>query len=146
LSSFFPLCVFPIAKEAQVNIPKDAFRTRRSKYASEGTNRCPKCNKARTSIGWCKPCDTKALEEQFGTWTSGNEELDKFIQETQSSANTPLDFMRWIEFDLFSDVEFVAKGGFGSVFSANSQALGKVALKFLDNSETLAKEFLDEVS
>ncbi|CAG8501406.1 1599_t:CDS:2 [Paraglomus occultum] len=134
-----------LAKEANVNIPKDAFRTRRSKLAIEGTNRCPTCNKARTSIGWCKPCDTKALEEQFGTWTSGNEELDKFIQETQSSANTPLDFMRWIEYDAFTDIEFIAKGGFGSVFAANSSTYGKVALKFLDNSETLTKDFLDEL-
>jgi len=136
-----------LAKEANVNIPKDAFRTRRSKFSIEGTNRCPKCNKGRTTTGWCKPCDNKTLEEQFGTWTSGNEELDKFIQETQSNANTPFDFMRWIEYDMFTNIEFIAKGGFGSVFSAdtNSQDYGKVALKFLDNSETLTKEFLDEL-
>jgi hypothetical protein len=53
--------------------------------------------------------------------------------------------MRWIKFDVFSDLEFVAKGGFGSVYSAKSNAWGKVALKFLDNSENLARDFLDEV-
>ena len=53
--------------------------------------------------------------------------------------------MRWINFDVFSEREFIAKGGFGSVYSAKSNAWGKVALKFLNNSENLARDFLDEV-
>jgi hypothetical protein len=53
--------------------------------------------------------------------------------------------MRWIKFDSFSDLEFVANGGFGSVYSAKSKAWGKVALKFLDNSESLGRDFLSEV-
>jgi len=53
--------------------------------------------------------------------------------------------MRWIPFDSFSELEFIAKGGFGSVYSAKSKSWGKVALKFLDNSEELTSEFLEEV-
>ncbi|CAB4415882.1 unnamed protein product [Rhizophagus irregularis] len=40
---------------------------------------------------------------------------------------------------------FEAQGGFGKVYSAKSSAWGKVALKFLDNSESLASDFLDEL-
>ncbi|CAI2165404.1 16010_t:CDS:2 [Funneliformis geosporum] len=64
---------------------------------------------------------------------------------TQINANTPYDYIRWINFDSFSDLKFIAKGGLGSVFSAKSDAWGKVALKFLDESDNLAHDFLEEV-
>ncbi|CAG8606638.1 10018_t:CDS:2, partial [Paraglomus occultum] len=106
--------------------------------------RCPNCNRPQTTVGWCKPCDTRALRENFDKWTSGNEELDAFIRETQLNANTPFDYMQWIPFDKFTDLKFIAEGGFGSVYSAKSKEWEMVALKFLDNSEHLTSEFLDE--
>lgn len=108
-------------------------------------SKCQKCGEPRSAIGWCKPCNTEYLKSKFGTWTSGNKDLDRFIEETQLNASTPFDYMRWIPFDTFKDLEFIARGGFGSVFSAKSENFGKVALKFLDNSEELTKDFLVEV-
>ncbi|CAG8612337.1 18739_t:CDS:2 [Rhizophagus irregularis] len=139
-----------LAKEAGIVVPPNSF----SKSGSPSLNKnekssklskCSKCGGTRTAIGWCRPCDTAKLKAHFKNWTSGNEELDQFIRETQLNANTPFDYMRWINFDSFSDVKFEAQGGFGLVYSAKSSAWGKVALKFLDNSESLASDFLDEV-
>ncbi|CAG8481195.1 12572_t:CDS:2 [Dentiscutata heterogama] len=60
--------------------------------------------------------------------------------ETQLNANTPFDYIRWIPFEEFTNIEYIARGGFGSVCSAYSENWGNVALKFLYNSENLLKE------
>lgn len=70
--------------------------------------------------------------------------------------------MQWIPFENFSDVKFVLKGGYSSVFSATwankkekvwdgaKQTFVEkplmVALKSLKNSQNVSDEFLDEVS
>lgn len=139
-----------MAKVVGRSLPSDAFQGTSlggspSTHTKERFSKCSNCGGSRSSFGWCKPCNTKKLMENFEKWTSGNDDLDKFIRETQRNASTPYDYMRWIPFENFSDLNFVAKGGFGSVFSAQSSDLGKVALKFLDNSENLAKDFLNEL-
>ncbi|KAG9294838.1 hypothetical protein G9A89_008530 [Geosiphon pyriformis] len=138
-----------LAKEVGINVPENAFQktgeSLTNPTARESVSRCPQCGNSRTSIGWCRPCDTGRLKGNFELWTSGNLELDTFIRETQLNANTPFDYMQWIPFDSFTDLQFIAKGGFGSVFSANSESWGKVALKFLDNSDNLTQDFLDEL-
>ncbi|GBC20409.2 kinase-like domain-containing protein [Rhizophagus irregularis DAOM 181602=DAOM 197198] len=67
--------------------------------------------------------------------------------------------IEWIEYDKFEDVEYLAKGGFGTTFKAvwkdgpwtinNSQlereGETKVALKCLHNSQGITTEFLKEV-
>ncbi|CAG8798264.1 5129_t:CDS:2, partial [Dentiscutata erythropus] len=45
----------------------------------------------------CDRCLSKLLESEFSNWTSGNLQIDKFIQDTQ---------------------QFISKGGFGAVYSA----------------------------
>ncbi|CAG8481669.1 2397_t:CDS:2 [Funneliformis mosseae] len=139
-----------LAKEAGIPIPPNSFSKPSvgrspSLNKSKGLSKCSKCGETRTGIGWCRPCNTAKLIAQFKNWTSGNEELDQFIRDTQINANTPYDYIRWINFDSFSDLKFIAKGGLGSVFSAKSEAWGKVALKFLDEAENLARDFLEEV-
>jgi len=139
-----------LAREAGVAVPTTAFSKSalglsKENGSSDGISKCSKCGEPRTSIGWCKPCNTKKLKDQFQNWTSGNDHLDEFIRETQISANTPFDYMRWIPFDSFSDLQFIAKGGFGAVYSAKSKSWGQVALKFLDNSQELTRDFLEEL-
>jgi len=139
-----------LAKEAGIVVPPNSFSKTGSPSLSKSersskASKCSKCGETRTAIGWCRPCDTAKLKAQFNKWTSGNEELDQFIRETQLNANTPFDYMRWINFDVFSDRKYVAEGGFGQVYSAKSDAWGKVALKFLYNSENLGRDFLDEL-
>ncbi|CAB4377124.1 unnamed protein product [Rhizophagus irregularis] len=102
------------------------------------------------------------LINEFENWTSENEVLDKFIQQTQLETPDPRHHMQWIPFENFSDVKFVLKGGYSSVFSATwankkekvwdgaKQTFVEkplmVALKSLKNSQNVSDEFLDEVS
>ncbi|GBC37990.2 kinase-like domain-containing protein [Rhizophagus irregularis DAOM 181602=DAOM 197198] len=70
--------------------------------------------------------------------------------------------IEWIEYDKFEDVEYLAKGGFGTTFKAvwkdgciedwdeNNQLIirgetKKVALKCLHNSQDITADFLKEV-
>ena len=71
--------------------------------------------------------------------------------------------MEWIEYDRFKDVEYLAKGGFGTTYNAiwkdgyikgwnyennqwhRSSEETKVALKCLHNSQDITAEFLKEV-
>ncbi|KAG9297853.1 hypothetical protein G9A89_006794 [Geosiphon pyriformis] len=100
------------------------------------------------------------LIQQFSEWTSGNENLDKFIQQTQLETPDPRLHMQWIPFENFTNIKFVKRGGFSSVYSATwlnkkekvwdsqqkafVEKLSVVALKSLKNSKELSQDFLDE--
>ena len=97
-------------------------------------------------------------------WSSGNVDIDKFIQDTQSqlSANK-YHLLEWIPYNRFYDIEYIAKGGFGKVYRANwiDGYIRKwdiknqnwiryypnkfVALKSLNHSKNVTLEFLNEV-
>ncbi|CAG8784176.1 10074_t:CDS:2, partial [Acaulospora morrowiae] len=100
------------------------------------------------------------LTNAFSNWTSGNSRLDQFIQQTQLENPDSRFHMQWINYDDFSDIKFVAKGGHSSVYSATwlnktdqvwdgvKQTFVEkplvVALKVLKDSQNLSNEFLDE--
>ncbi|CAG8444975.1 4478_t:CDS:2 [Scutellospora calospora] len=65
----------------------------------------------------CDRCLPNLLENEFSKWTSGNKQIDAFIQEAQGSS-TYLKYPEWIPYSSFTEVEFVNKGGFGYVYSA----------------------------
>ncbi|POG58771.1 hypothetical protein GLOIN_2v1789935 [Rhizophagus irregularis DAOM 181602=DAOM 197198] len=48
----------------------------------------------------------------------GNSDIDKLIQESQFNAKSPYEKLEWIEYDKFEDIEYIAKGGFGSIYKA----------------------------
>ena len=52
----------------------------------ERYGRCPECNQLNTNYGWCKSCSVSHFQNAFSTWTSGNKEIDYFIQNTQIQA------------------------------------------------------------
>ena len=124
---------------------------------------CKECNQENTSSNWCKACNAKHFQQNFEKWTSGNLDIDKFIQETQLSANKYFEVIEWIPYDRFYDIEYIAKGGFGKVYRANwiDGCIRKwdnknqnwkrpypnkfVALKSLNNSQNVPLEFLNEV-
>ena len=73
------------------------------------------------------------------------------------------DIIEWIPFSKFTNIKYLAKGGFGTVFKAvwidgyitgfdNQKYVWKrkaqinVCLKGLDNSKDIKQEFLEEVS
>ncbi|RHZ77796.1 hypothetical protein Glove_173g58 [Diversispora epigaea] len=36
---------------------------------------------------WCKPYNLKLFQNDFNNWTSGNDKIDKLIQDAQLNAN-----------------------------------------------------------
>ncbi|GBC40449.2 kinase-like domain-containing protein [Rhizophagus irregularis DAOM 181602=DAOM 197198] len=105
---------------------------------------------------------TQDLETK--NWTSGNDDIDKFIQDTQLSSHKDVkEVLEWIPYDRFYNIEYIAKGGFGKVYRANwidgymtnwnNEHQNRkrynenmlVALKSLDNSKNVTLEFINEV-
>jgi menaquinone-dependent protoporphyrinogen IX oxidase len=107
-------------------------------------------------------CNAIHFQQYFKSWTSGNDYIDKFIQNTQLSAHTAYEArnaLEWIPYDRFHDIKYIAKGGFGKVYEANlaDGSIGEwnenrqrgehkfVALKHLNNSQHITLEFVNEV-
>ncbi|RHZ74538.1 hypothetical protein Glove_221g49 [Diversispora epigaea] len=81
--------------------------------------RCPECNQKWDIYSpWCKPCNSKHFRNDFNNWTSGNNEIDKFIQDTQLNTNNYWKVIEWIPYDRFKDVKQIGKGGFGTIHYA----------------------------
>ncbi|KAF0493110.1 kinase-like domain-containing protein [Gigaspora margarita] len=59
---------------------------------------------------------TKNLVTESPEWTSGNEQIDAFIHQIHSPFSDK--FFEWIPYEKFINVEYLAKGGFGQVFTA----------------------------
>jgi hypothetical protein len=123
---------------------------------------CGECNEPGTGWKWCQPCNAKRFKDNFKNWTSGNKDIDDFIQQSQLNAVHYLKYLEWIPFENFKEVTYITKGGFGKIYSAElpeghiyfwdienqkwirSNNL-KFALKSLDNSLCTHTEFLNEV-
>ena len=135
---------------------------------------CPQCNKANHWHAWCNRCDRKALVDEFNTWSTGNKDLDLFIQETQRTATCYVNdlssdktYLEYVPYDRFTDVESLSGlGDFaaGEVFTAiwldgervikdkftencgkeRSEPL-RVSLEIIDNSTEINHVFIDEV-
>ena len=76
---------------------------------------CPECNES--SFG-CKQCDFKRLQQNFNKWTSGNEFIDKFIQESQLKSEYRSFILEWIPYNRLTNVKYLDKGGFSAVYKA----------------------------
>ena len=123
---------------------------------------CGECNEPGTGYRWCQPCNAKRSKENFKNWTSGNKNIDEFIQNSQINAIYDDKRLEWIPFEKFQNVTYITKGGFGKIYSAewpegsilywdieNQKwerfSNRKVALKSLNNSSDISKDFLNEV-
>ncbi|RGB27812.1 kinase-like domain-containing protein [Rhizophagus diaphanus] len=128
---------------------------------------CKECKQPNIGHYWCKSCIAKHFQQNFKNWTSGNNEVDKFIQKTQLNAKRFEEILEWIEYDRFENVEYLAKGGFGTIYKAiwkngyiekwdseNNQWIRRgqmtdhkfpVVLKCLHNSQNVTSEFLREI-
>ncbi|RHZ76328.1 hypothetical protein Glove_199g42 [Diversispora epigaea] len=76
-----------------------------------------KCNQEYNGY-WCKPCDSKHFQNDFNNWTSGNEKIDKFIQDSQLNANSHQGIIEWIPYAQFKGVKQIGRGGFGTIHYA----------------------------
>ncbi|GBB87149.1 hypothetical protein RclHR1_01360020 [Rhizophagus clarus] len=98
-------------------------------------------------------------------WTSGDVNIDKLIQNSQLNANSKYQLIEWIEYSDFENIEFIAYGGFGSVYKAiwKNRAIKKslwqtqkgewdddngkeVAIKKLQNATNVSLELLNEIN
>jgi len=78
---------------------------------------CKECNQEYYGY-WCTPCNSKHFQNDFSKWTSGNDKIDKFIQDAQLNANKKGQVIEWIPYDRFKDVKQIGKGGFGTIHYA----------------------------
>ncbi|PKK73588.1 hypothetical protein RhiirC2_740522, partial [Rhizophagus irregularis] len=86
----------------------------KERYKKNGL--CKDCKQPKTDSYWCQLCNATRFQQNFKNWTSGNDEVNKFIQKTQLKAKEYQEILEWIEYDRFEDVEYLAKGGFGTFY------------------------------
>ncbi|RHZ67393.1 hypothetical protein Glove_301g62 [Diversispora epigaea] len=90
-------------------------------------------------------------------WTSGNYDVDKIIQMTQSDEDADeWEIWRWIDYSKLKNIEYLAEGGFVSIWKAEWIDMPKgvfefyksnqIALKKLKNSQEISSEFLKELT
>ncbi|CAB5373288.1 unnamed protein product [Rhizophagus irregularis] len=108
---------------------------------------------------WCNPCQINDLEQNFVNWTSGNEIIDKVIQDMQLRIKKyNNNVVEWIPYNQFNNIEKIIQGDFFTLYSANwmngllnydydkwkrIQNKG-VTLKYLHNSQDITSECLNE--
>jgi hypothetical protein len=123
---------------------------------------CGECNEPGTGENWCQPCNTKRFKDNFKNWTSGNENIDKFIQQSQLNAVYFSKCLEWIPFEKFQNITYITEGGFGKIYSVEWPE-GNIgywdienqiwyrykddiyALKSLNSSSNISSDFLNEV-
>jgi len=136
----------------------------KNRYENYGL--CNECKQPNTGLVWCQSCNGKRFQQNFQNWTSGNHDIDELIQRTQLDAKNCTEILEWIKYDKFENIEYLAKGGFGTTYKAtwkdgyirywdsennqwyryNTSGGGHpVALKCLHNSQDITDEFLREV-
>ena len=143
-------------------IPNEELR---EQYKKHGL--CEECSQPNTGrdiyviYGWCQSCNSKHFQQDFNKWTSGNKEIDKFIQKFQLNVTRYEEVLEWIPYEKFSDIKYLAKGGFGTVHKAKwidgyicywnidqnkwNRYNTDIVLKCLNNSQNLTMDFLQEV-
>ena len=104
----------------------------------------------------------KFLEQNFNKWTSENEFIDRFIQETQQHNGSIKQILEWIPYNRLENIMYLDKGGFSTIYEAIwldgpinkwddkekkliRDSNKKVAIKSLDKSSNLNNKFLKEV-
>ncbi|RHZ88243.1 hypothetical protein Glove_25g36 [Diversispora epigaea] len=124
---------------------------------------CSECNQGYRHLTWCRPCNSKHFKNDFDKWTSRNDTIDKFIQDSQLNANYRFGVIEWIPYDRLEYIKQIAKGGFGTIHLAkwidgpiekwdieNQQwkrgGQYEVALKKFDNFASLNDNFLNEIT
>ena len=95
-------------------IPNEELRERYKKYGL-----CKECRQPNIGIRWCQSCNSKHFQQDFNKWTSGNKEIDEFIQKFQLDATCNEEILEWISFEKFEDIEYLSKGGFDTVRKAS---------------------------
>ena len=81
-------------------IPNEELRERYKNYGL-----CKECSQPNTGENWCQSCNSKHFQQDFDKWTSGNKEIDEFIQKFQLNATCLQEVLEWIPYEKFSDIK-----------------------------------------
>jgi hypothetical protein len=119
-----------------------------------------------TKCGVCNyACNSIYFQHNFINWTSGNNDIDKFIQSTQLSDHNFYGYqaLEWIPYDRFYNIKYIAEGKFNKMYRANwidgyicfwnsnNQSWQRnnpymfVILKILNNPASITLEFINKV-
>nr|CAG8501236.1 8975_t:CDS:2 [Entrophospora candida] len=79
---------------------------------------CPKCNIKNKYPYCCHLCLPSYFQDEFSNWSSGNQTIDKYIQGIQLDATEWCQYLEWIPYERLVNVHYLAKGGYGKVYSA----------------------------
>jgi hypothetical protein len=109
----------------------------------------------------CKECNyicyAKHFQQNFENWTSGYDNIDKFIRNTQLSAHKCVkDVLEWIPYDKLYNIKYIAKGKYianwidGNIINWNNMAQiwereGQNMIVELEELKDITLELMDEV-
>jgi hypothetical protein len=79
---------------------------------------CPECDQPNTGENWCKECYSKKFQQNFNNWTSGNKDIDKFIQESQLNARNRFELLEWIPYNQLRQIDYLTDGESSTVYEA----------------------------
>jgi hypothetical protein len=114
------------------------------------SDECKKCNYI---------CNVKCFQQNFENWTSGNDDIDEFIRNTQLSSHEDLKkVLEWIPYNRFCNIKSITKNMYkanwidGNMISWNNHNKNWVRkdqnmfvnLKSL-SSENITLEFINKV-
>lgn len=148
-------------------IPNQELRKRYEKHGL-----CYECNQPNTEGdswgGWCRSCNARHLVQEFLNWTSGNLDIDKFIQSRQLKATSYLQMLEWISYEQFTNIEHIETGGFSKIYKAKWKtgyitqwgthaprswdkewkrcSKNTIILKSLNNSQNISVNLLKEIT
>ncbi|PKB97136.1 hypothetical protein RhiirA5_433675, partial [Rhizophagus irregularis] len=113
-------------------------------------------------------CNAKRFKRNFKNWTSGNNNIDKFIQDTQLLEHNYYEVhnaLEWIPYDKLYDIKYITEDNkFGKVYRANwidgcidiwdheNKNWGRedqnmfVILKILNNPSSITLEFINKIA
>ncbi|CAB4414499.1 unnamed protein product [Rhizophagus irregularis] len=103
---------------------------------------CGECKEPGTGEYWCQPCNAKRSKDNFKNWTSGNKDIDEFIQQSQLNALHFYNYIEWVPFEKFQNITYITEGGFGKIYSAEWPE-GNIENWDIENQK--CSDFLDEV-
>ncbi|RIB07314.1 hypothetical protein C2G38_440172 [Gigaspora rosea] len=131
-----------------VDIAGKSYRTHR-----KDNQPCLDCNHPTSSYGWCAKCELSCMEKHFLFWKTGDIELSKIIQFSQIKATQTCDYLEFIKFDEESLSDIYRRiwingprwncDELGDIWCRSSPI--EVALRELNNSQTLSHEFLEQL-
>jgi hypothetical protein len=105
---------------------------------------CKECREKNTGVKWCQSCNSKRLKAEFPNWTSGNEEIDEFLKETQLTARCWQEVLEWIPYTNITEVKEIGRGGYGTVYSATWE--GGCIMKWLPKEKKWSRWGTDPVA